>query len=265
MTNEAVKKFSKEVIACLHDAESGCPSYRLSESLGDVIQCPPSAIRRGDFYVMGFNPGCSNKRDGQGGDSDKPKLLLETTRKLPTLADTDKHPLVGWTRGWKNLTNLAEALKVERWQQELFITNLFPDQSPGVSAWLRDHHDLPMDRYVDAIWPLHQLFLRTVQPRFVIVHGQGSRHSAFRYLWEHLKRRDNKAVAWDKTMSDATKNSDPTIKYFDLNDLDLGGGVKLVNVTFIGIKHLRLPRQSKMESLKALLASKGWPCTATLR
>lgn len=203
---------------------------------GDVIQCPPSALCEGEFYVMGFNPGTGKPKDHDM----RAKSLRVTTEELFS-TKSDGHPLSGWNK-WNNLKNLADRLSKiegwqnEDWQQKLFITNLFPDASGGVSGWLRirqrrrNHLEC-----VQQIWPIHQLFLSVVRPRYVIVHGQGSRDSAFRYLWEYLEPKS--APHWDDTMAPATKE-DKSIKSFVLPALDLDSGDQLKDVTFIGIRHL---------------------------
>ena len=229
MTN--LESMSGKIIKLL---EQAAPWFSLDDSEGDVIQCPPSALREGRFYVMGFNPGVSKESD----DHDVAQSLRKTTQALVCAKANDAHPLSGWPRGWSNLTKLAEALKEEDWQHNLFITNLFPDSSGGVSAWLRAHGGRRQHlEYVRQIWPLHQLFLSVVRPRFVIVHGQGSRDSAFRYLWEYLVQQQKPTEDWNETMAHTTRE-DLGIKSFRLPKLELGEGEPLSDVTFIGIKHL---------------------------
>ena len=230
--------------------EQAAPWFSLDKP-GDVIQCPPSALRQGRFYVMGFNPGVSKKSD----DHAVAESLRKTTRALACAKANDAHPLSGWPRGWSNLTMLAEALHVKDWQHKLFITNLFPDSSEeGVPGWLSAHGGRRQhSEYVRQIWPLHQLFLSVVRPRFVIVHGQGARDSAFRYLWEYLvppqKRSDED---WNQTMADATQTGDPSIKSFLVPKLELREGESLSDVTFIGIKHLSRS-QSNLDVMKGLI------------
>lgn len=232
MTN--LESMSSEIIKLLKQT---APWFSLDDSKGDVIQCPPSALCQGRFYVMGFNPGVSTAHD----DQSAPKSLRETTQALVSANANATHPLSrDWPRGWSNLTKLAQALKVEDWQHDLFVTNLFPDSSGGVSAWLREHGGRRQHlEYVRKIWPLHQLFLSIVRPQFVIVHGQGSRDSAFRYLWEYLVSPQKKSDDdWNQTMADATQTDDPSIKSFTVAKLGLGKGEPLSDVTFIGIRHL---------------------------
>lgn len=244
MTN--LESMSSEIIKLLKQA---APWFSLDDSEGDVIQCPPSALREGRFYVMGFNPGVSTAND----DQSAPKSLRETTQALVSAKANAAHPLSAWSNGWSNLTKLAKALEVEDWQHNLFITNLFPDSSGGVSAWLRDHGGRRQHlEYVRQIWPLHQLFLSIVRPQFVIVHGQGSRDSAFRYLWEYLVPPQKKSAAdWNKTMAPAT-GKDLSIKSFPVAKLELGDGEPLSDVTFIGIKHLSRS-QSRLDVMKKLI------------
>lgn len=193
---------------------------------GDVIQCPPEALRCGKYYVMGFNPG------GGGG-----KSLRQTTKNLITAREGEPHPLLGETM-WRNLDLLATRLEGAEWQRRLFITNLFPNASSGVSTWFRGNRQARarMD-YVRQIWPLHQYFLSMVRPRFVIVHGQGSRNSAFRYLWEFLTPGNHSNADWNRTMAPTTAG-DASIKSFQLPSLDLGVWGERPAVTFIGIRHL---------------------------
>ncbi len=241
-----LESLSKKIIGLL---EQAAPWFSLDEP-GDVIQCPPSALREGRFYVMGFNPGVSKKN----GDQSDAKSLRETTQALVSAKANDAHPLSDWSNGWPNLTKLAEALEVKDWQRDLFITNLFPDSSEeGVPGWLSAHggHQQHLG-HVKQIWPLHQLFLSIVRPRFVIVHGQGSVDSAFRYLWEYLVPPPKKSDAdWNKTMAPAT-GEDLSIKSFPVAKLELGEGEPLSDVTFIGIHHLSRP-QSRLDVMKKLI------------
>jgi hypothetical protein len=245
INKETLKDFTTKAIACLDRAGS---LYPCLDKPGDIIQCPPSALCKGDFYVMGFNPGELKKGGADGGD----KFLRETTQELVSAKTNDAHPLSGWPRGWSNFTNLAKALEVEDWQHNLFTTNLFPDSSSGVSAWLGKHGGRRQHlEYVREIWPLHQLFLSVVRPRFVIVHGQGSRNSAFRYLWEYFVQQKDSAADWNNTMAPAT-GGDLSIKSFPMAKLELGEGEPLSDVTFIGIKHLSRS-QSDLEVMKVLI------------
>jgi hypothetical protein len=204
---------------------------------GDVMQCPPNALCKGDYYIMGFNPGMQSQSRGAN-EGKHPKSLRETTKGLVDAKD-DPHPLQqDWPRGWTNLAKLVEALPAtDDWQYKLFITNLFPEASCGVSRWLREHGGRERRlEYVNQIWPLHQHFLSIVKPRFLIVHGQGSRDSAFRYLWEFLVQRKEPSADWNDTMSPATVR-DQSIKSFRVRKLDVGNGEAL-DIVFIGIKHL---------------------------
>lgn len=220
----------REIIGVLQKTSSW---LSLDDDQGDVIQCPPTALCEGSFYVMGFNPGARKRKD-----QEPSKPLRKTIEELGYIKLDGRHPLEDWPRGWSNLTHLAEQLpRVENWRQHLFVTNLFPDSSGGVSDWLRIRKRRGNHlQCVQQIWPMHQLFLSIVRPQFVIVHGQGSRDSAFRYLWEYLK--PDLAMNWDKTMADKTQQDDPSIKTFSMPTLDLGSGDSLADVTFIGIKHL---------------------------
>lgn len=249
--SDEIKAIVNKAIKCLEKIES---VYPWLHKPGDIIQCSPSALREGDFYVMGFNPGASNLE--QNGSATDPKSLRQTIEEIPSLTKSHVHPLSGWKRGWENFASLAQTLQPNHWEQDLFVTNLFPDQSTGIQNWLADHKKRPVSEYVSAIWQLHKILLATVRPRVIIVHGQGARHSAFRYLWENLKKSVNKDAKWNQTMSDTTWNRDPSIKYFDVNKLSLDDGDELTDLMFIGIRHLRLPQQSDMQAVKALIGSK---------
>jgi hypothetical protein len=236
---------SKKIIDLL---EQAAPWFSLDKP-GDVIQCPPSALREGRFYVMGFNPGISKKSSDHRDD----KSLRKTTQALVSAKANDAHPLSKWSSGWSHLMKLAEALEVKDWQRNLFIANLFPDSSEmGVEGWKSAHGG--RQEHLDCvkkIWPLHQLFLSIVRPRFVIVHGQGSKDSAFFYLWKYLVQQQNPEADWNKTMAPET-SEDPSIKSFSLQQLEVAEGEPLSDVTFIGIKHLSYP-QSSLDVMKKLI------------
>lgn len=209
---------------------------------GDVIQCPPEALRPGKYYLMGFNPG------GGGG-----KSLRQTTKNLITAREGAPHPLLDNKHMWGNLDALAMRLEGAEWQRRLFITNLFPNASRGVSAWLCTRGGRSQHRVaVECIWPLHQYFLSIVKPRFVIVHGQGAGDSAFRYLWELLVQKECPQADWNATMADETRKDDPSVKSFHRSTLQLGEGRPPANVTFIGIRHLSRS-QSKLNVVERLI------------
>lgn len=211
------------------------------DAAGDIIQCPPEALRPGKYYVMGFNPG------GGGGET-----LMQTTKSLIATCEGEPHPLLG-KKMWHNLDALATRLEGAEWQRRLFITNLFPNASSGVSTWFRGNRQARarMD-YVRQIWPLHQYFLSMVRPRFVIVHGQGSRNSAFRYLWEFLTPGNHSNADWNRTMAPTTAG-DASIKSFQLPSLDLGVWGELPAATFIGIRHLSYPASNFDVMVKGLI------------
>ena len=237
----ALKDFKMNAISCLEQAERDCSSYRLLDSPGDIIQCPPSAVKDGRFYVMGFNP------HGSGGTS-----LRHTTMDLSNAPIRD-HPLDQASGSyWKNLCNLAEGLSFPAdWKEDLFITNLFPDCSEDVPAW-KERCDRPISKYVAAIWPLHELMLSIVRPRFVIASGiKPDEDSAFHLLWGKLKP----DIKWDDTMSYLTKERDRQVKSFSVNNLPVRGGDLLARVTFIGVKHFSRGGPSDSTVIKALIDS----------
>jgi hypothetical protein len=213
---------------------------------GDIFQCKTTAYRPGKYYVMGFNP---------GGKGDAGACLQSTLAQLLTTDDkAAKHPLSG-TRVYGNLEKLACMLRARdpqepgSWQDDLFITNLFPDASMGVTAWKQQNNHRPARDYVSAVWPLHQQMLSVVRPSYVIAFGQGHGDSTFRYLWNQLKATAAQKT-WDETMDPRTKALDPTIKSFTVSELQVQSG-SLKNVTFIGIWHLSYHAPS--DTLRCLL------------
>lgn len=230
-------EFKSTVIEKLCAAKKTCAWL---ERRGDVIQCPWSAVQEGKFYIIGFNPGVSENEGG---------TVRATTEGLTGGSQT--HPLKDWKRGFGNLGRLADALDAPNWKSSLFVTNLFPDESPGVSAWLRQHHDRPVQQYVDAIWPLHQYFLSIVRPRYLIAHGQSSKDSAFKYLWDYLVKRHDKHAKWSASPPQVTGIADPSIKCFKVPDMTVCKDTGLDQLTIIGIRHLGRS-QSRVELLKEL-------------
>lgn len=213
---------------------------------GDIFQCKTTAYRPGRYYVMGFNP---------GGKGDTGVCLQSTLEQLHAINDKEaKHPLFG-TRVFGNLKKLACMLRAhdpqesDAWEDDLFITNLFPDASGGVGEWKSRNRHRPASDYVSAVWPLHQQMLSVVRPSYVIAFGQGPQDSTFRYLWNQLKATAAQKT-WDATMDPRTKALDPTIKSFTVSELQVQSG-SLKNVTFIGIWHLSYHAPS--DTLRCLL------------
>ncbi|MHB1993610.1 hypothetical protein [Metallibacterium scheffleri] len=240
----------KDLESLADDAPAILASCKLAQPWlkrpGDIFQCKTTAYRPGRYYVMGFNP---------GGKGDAGVCLQSTLEQLPAINDKKaKHPLSG-TRVYGNLKKLACMLRAhdpqepDTWEDDLFITNLFPDASMGVRAWKQQNSHRPARDYVSAVWPLHQQMLSVVRPSYVIAFGQGSRDSTFRYLWDHLKDEDSHKT-WDQTMNPKTKALDPTIKSFTVSELPVLSGT-LKNVTFIGIRHLSYHAPS--DTLRCLL------------
>lgn len=216
-----LEAFADRAIRSLEKAKG---VYPWLDKPGDIIQCPPKALRKGDFYVMGFNPG------GDAGES-----IRNTTAKIPSSTAQD-HPLKSATGNyWPRLCMLAEVLAVgDNREGKLFVTNLFPDCSAGIPGW-KKKHGRPVSDYVEAIWPLHELMLSIVRPRFIIVSGINRRDSAFSLLWDRFHPAD---VCWDDTMSKVTKADDPRIKSFSTSGRALAKENQRDRVTFIGIPHL---------------------------
>lgn len=219
MTNqEGLQEFKTEALRLLAEASRNVGFDWLNKP-GDLIQCRPEALRdsHGGFYFMGFNPGGSGKRS-----------LSETIAELD-IPSPAEHPL-STASGcyWPNLQVLAKCLDLSA--KNLFITNLFPDCAGRVPEWQENKHKTARD-YIDAIWPLHELMLSFVRPRFIVVSGMGG-DSAFKLLWRKLRP----DMSWDDTMSKITKE-DPQVKSFSIDDLAVPKGKPLSRVTFIGVKH----------------------------
>lgn len=217
-----LKAFADQAIRCLEKVEG---VYPWLEEPGDIIQCPPSALCKGDFYVMGFNPG-----GAQG------KSIRETSEEIPFSAIEDHPPKSPPGSYWPNLSKLAGALDLgDTWENKLFVTNLFPDCSEDICKWKGKRSGRPVSDYVEAIWPLHELMLSIVRPRFIIVSGISRRGSAFGLLWDRFHPTDTR---WDDTMSKVTKGDDPQIKSFSTSGSSVAKGNPRDRVTFIGIPHL---------------------------
>lgn len=219
----SLASFKNKAIRCLQKAE-GISSW-LREP-GDIIQCSPSALSssarcKNRICIMGFNPG------GSSGDA-----LCITTKKLGQASSSGAPIRDSHEPYWRNLFKLVNELNLPPKQEEsLFITNLFPNCSASIKVW-KHAERRPNSAYVDAIWPLHELMLSIVQPRFIIVSGMGPQ-SAFKLLWRKL----GSQTEWNGTMSPHTKALDPQVKSFSVDDLSVRDRDPLPRVTFIGIKH----------------------------
>lgn len=216
-------KFKQAVRKRLERIDAACVS--LGEP-GDVIQCPWSAVADSGsgYYVMGFNPG------GSGG-----KHLCDTIRTIsrdgsPTQQAPEK-------KYWTTLGHLANALGFGTdWYQQLFVTNLFPNSSRSVRTW-KPAGRQSLLACADAIWPIHELMLSIVRPRFIIVSGISHGTSAFWLLWNKF-RELHQMRTWDETMSDVTRGRDPQVKSFSIDGFPVLGADRLPRVTFIGVRHL---------------------------
>ncbi|MEO8839620.1 MAG: hypothetical protein ABI351_13025 [Herbaspirillum sp.] len=169
------ERFKAEATDCLENAAS---VFKWLDKPGDLFQCKPDALKKGTFYLMGFNPG--GKPAGQC-------TLRRTLERTLIVHGGQAHPLrpggkgKGWKRGWRNLDTLATALNIENWQSDLFITNLFPDISPRETCW-DENHKGNLATFSAAIWPIHMLMLGIVQPDTIICHGKRAFYSVTRCL-----------------------------------------------------------------------------------
>ncbi len=131
------------------------------------------------------------------------------------------------------------------------MTNLFPDFPQDICKWKGKRSGRPVSDYVEAIWPLHELMLSIVRPRFIIVSGISRRGSAFGLLWDRFHPTDTR---WDDTMSKVTKGDDPQIKSFSTSGSSVAKGNPRDCVTFIGIPHLSW-RAPKVKVISKLIQS----------
>lgn len=161
------ERFKAEATDRLENAAS---VYDWLDKPGDLFQCKPEALKKGTFYLMGFNPG--------GGPAGQ-YTLRDTLKGMSIVhsGEESDHPLLpdgkgkGWKRGWRNLDTMATALHIKNWQSDLFITNLFPDISPRETCW-DENHKGNLATFSAAIWPVHRLMLGIVRPDTIICHGK---------------------------------------------------------------------------------------------
>lgn len=231
-----LNKFKAKVIT---DLEMASGVYRWLDKSGDLLQCKPEALKKGRFYLIGFNP---------GGDPTFQSSLRETIEKMSITGDgKSDHPLrpdgtgkKGWKRGWSHLETLAKVLDIKNWENDLFITNIFPDIFPNESEWDKNH-DGDIAATFNAIWPVHKIMLDIVQPDVIICHGV----RAFNLMTQCLnfKKNQNKSAEFGRYVLRSTQ---PTAASSSV--------AWKPNVSILGLPHLSRYAPSNSKREKALCA-----------
>jgi len=142
---------------------------------GSVVYSSANSICKGDLYMMGLNPGGSDKGtinqlidelSTKTSNSYIDERWGTTTKKY----EKGKHPLQ------KNYINLTKYLNNS---QEVFSTNLIFTRSIDQSG-----ANYPLN--ADLCWPAHQQFIKIVDPKCLLVFGI-SQISPYSYIKNKYK------------------------------------------------------------------------------
>ncbi len=146
---------------------------------GSIIYSSKNSICKGDLYVMGLNPG------GESGEKIS-KTLTELPNKIKNSYrdeswgdknsfDVGNHPL---QRNYVYLMN-----QLTGGEKEVFSTNLVFTRS-------RDAQGMNYPESAHNCWPVHKIFIETVDPKCFIVFGNSS-VSPYNFIKNKFGLQDN--------------------------------------------------------------------------
>lgn len=145
---------------------------QLSNLPGRVLYSGLHTLTVGQLYILGFNP---------GGDPDDP-LATTLSADLETLR-SGKRDNAYISEDWGSAAGEAPFQKRIRWLATLFDTRIEDVCGSNlIFCKSKTSWDVPYPDYAAKCWPVHELILDVVTPRFVVAIGNGEKRSAFSYL-----------------------------------------------------------------------------------
>ena len=148
------------------------------EQPGAVLFSGWDTLVKGDFYMMGFNPGGDPEWVAGDGPNDEQTIGASLKRDKPCYNDwTDAHYGPGGTFSplQTRIKSVLDALNAV--PGKTFSTNALFTRARVTHAVKE-----PWQLWWDYCWPVHQLFLATVQPKVILCLGAGPTSA-----WEFLR------------------------------------------------------------------------------
>ena len=191
-------------------------SPAIIDKSGRVLYSTIDTLQRGDFYILGLNPG------GTCGPSIESDINGLNKRKENAYLDEDWPPyLTGQHRLQRGLKFLFDELGFDL--RKICASNLIFVRS-------RDARGAGYPENADACWPVHEVILNYVQPKIIIVFGDAQKLSPFAYLMKKHKENTGNVPEIEEIQSG---HGNWKCKAFTAELLGL-------KITIIGIPHLSI-------------------------
>jgi hypothetical protein len=143
---------------------------QLLEESGKVLYSSARTLQKGDFYILGLNPGGSRERGRRICDS-----LQDLVEGKPwnDYCDEPWHPYKAGNHPLqRNVRQLVQALGLDL--ESICSSNLVFMRTPGQEGIILPYHG-------DLCWPVHEMILSIVRPQTIFAFGNGS-ESTYSYL-----------------------------------------------------------------------------------
>ena len=140
---------------------------------GAILYSTIDTIKRGDYFIMGYNPGGAPDKMDDREHQIMPKLLHQ-------LQDDAKNEYVHGDWGNSKIQNnlIKFFIDLEQPIEQTCATNLIFRRSKDDSGV----------KYSESkkCWRVNKLFLDIVQPKIIITNGNSEEKSAYKFLRHHL-------------------------------------------------------------------------------
>ena len=193
------------------------------EQVGDVFLSSWDTIKKGDVYVLGFNPG--GKPIGR-----RIKESLALTAK-----DAKEHGLSYYESEWdgRNPGAHPHQLRVKKYLNCLRLT---PKAVPISNVlFLKDRTVRETGNkvsYLDACWPVHEDALKIIQPKIMLCLGNGEHPKASAYAYIRQRINTHRHTAGEAPVRECQKH---TVKWFESSTLY--GSKPHSPILVIGVRH----------------------------
>ena len=164
----------------------------LKDVPGETLYSSLSTLKKGDIYLMGTNPGGS---DNYLLSEDLEKLKTKTTNGyLDEVWKTDKGtPAKGQAILQIRVQTLISELGYDL--REVCASNLIFTKSKNIESLGYKFKDI-----AEKCWNIHDKILNIVQPKMIIVFGNGESNSPYSYLKKKFKSQNynSQTTGWGK-------------------------------------------------------------------
>lgn len=207
---------------------------------GKTLYSSINTLKRGNLYLMGSNPGGTKGND-----------LRDHLDKLENQTDNE------YDKGWGdvqgeydpgehhlqlNVKHLLE--KLDYGYKEVCASNLIFQGS-------KNQNEINYNKLANLCWPVHQIIIDIIQPKVILVFGNGFEDSPYAYIKKkHSDIKKERPTDLNETFP--ADHSNWKIKTFKTDIFEFNHDVTIIGIPHLSRYHIRTNKQNVIQKIKEI-------------